>query len=142
MIKLSQRDARWDWKTIGKSKSLIRNYGCTITSISMASDYFGCYHDPAWMAKNLSFQNDLVLWESINKVLCFGFQFRHYKNNKDVFIEAIKNPKTVLLLNVYNRHWVIATKRLIGSYMVVDPWTGKNKVFFDSSVSGGAVLSK
>lgn len=142
MIKLSQRDPRWAGKTIGKSQSLMKDYGCTITSVSMASDYFGCYKDPAWLAKNLLFNNDLLLWQSINKVLCFRFSYRYYRLNLTVFANALKDPKTVLLLNVYNRHWVIATKRLIGSYMVVDPWTGTTKVYSDSSISGGTVLIK
>lgn len=142
MIKLSQRDPRWSWKKIGNSNSTIGAYGCTITCIAMASDYFRCYHDPGWMAKYLKFLNDLVIWQSIEKVCCFKFKWRYYKHDKPVFAEALINPKTVLLLNVQSgRHWVIATKKVWGGYWVVDPWTGRSTYYLDNSVVGGTVLT-
>lgn len=144
MIKLSQKDPRWGGKTIGKSQSLIKDYGCTITSIAMASDYFGCYHDPGWMAKYLNFLVDKVLWQSIEKVLCFKFEWRFYRFEEGRIDEALKNPKKVCLLNVYNgAHWVIATSKIpLYGYYAVDPWTGTKRMFSKKIISGGAVLVK
>jgi len=143
MIHISQRDNKWGWKKIGNSNSLIRDYGCTITALAMGADYFGDYQNPGWMAKNLKFLVDKIIWQSINKVLDFHFKFRYYKNETKIFGNAInKNPKQVVLLEIKRRHWVIGTKRLIGGYMVVDPWDAKSKFMFDSVVTGGTILEK
>jgi len=143
MIKLSQRDNRWSFKTIGNTKVTIGAMGCTITCLSMASDWFGCYHDPDWMAKNLSFTNDAkVYWSSIDRQTCFKFEWRFYKYEESRILEAIKNPNKVCLLNVYNKHWVLAVKKIIGGFWVVDPWTGGNKFYATGSISGGAILKK
>ena len=141
MIKLSQLNEAWKWKTIGKSKSTIGRWGCTITSLSMASDYFKCYRDPAWMAKYLEFAVDKVIWSSIEKVLCFKFKWRYYKHEQKIFTEALRDPATVLLLNVKNgAHWVIATKKVPFGYWVTDPLGGKASYYFHTSVVGGTVL--
>lgn len=142
MLILSQRDPKWGFKTIGNSSSLIKDYGCTITSISMASDYFSCYQNPGWMAKNLQFSVDKVLWQSIPKVLCFGFEYRYYNYNEAAFLEALKNPSKVCLLEYKKRHWVVALKKLPGSWLVADPWTGSKNIYLTSSISGGCVLKK
>jgi len=144
MVKLKQCDSRWGWKNIGKSNSTICAYGCLITSLSMLSDYYGCYKNPGWIASNLKFLNDLLLWKSIDSNLCFSFKWRYYKHEKEIFTEAInKNPKTAVVLNVNGgRHWVLATKKIWGGYMTADPWTGWYKFYSDSSVVGGAVLTK
>jgi hypothetical protein len=142
MVKLRQGNAKWAWKPIGKSKSTIGRYGCTITSIAMASDYFGCFRDPAWMAKNLNFLVDKVIWKSIEKVLCFKFLWRYYSRDDKAFAEALKNPKRVCLLNVMNgAHWVIATQKLPFGYWTVDPLTGKS-TYYAKGIVGGAVLEK
>lgn len=143
MIKLSQLDKRWCWKPIGNSKSTIGRYGCTITAISMASDYYKCFKDPAWMAKNLKFLVDKVIWSSIGNVCCFKFKWRYYKHEQKIFTDAIKDPATVLLLNVNGgAHWVIATKKVPFGYWVTDPLGGKASYYSHGAVVGGAVLTR
>jgi hypothetical protein len=89
----------------------------------MASDYFGCYQDPGWMSKYLQFTiGGLIIWQSIEKVLCFKFKRRYYNNNIQKFTKALKDPKTVCLLQYKSRHWLVAMKRLPGGYWVADPW--------------------
>jgi hypothetical protein len=56
--------------------------------------------------------------------------------------EAMKNPAKVCLLNVYNRHWVVALRKVPFGYLVADPWTGANKFYSDGSISGGSILIK
>jgi len=141
MIRLSQKDPRWGGKTIGKSNSLIKDYGCTITSISMLSDYYKCYQNPGWMAKNLRFLNDLVLWQSVDEKLCFKFVWRFYNHNKELIKEALASPKKSCLLQVYNRHWVVAVRKVPFGYIVADPWIGGNKFYTDSAISGGSIFT-
>jgi lysozyme len=139
-IKLSQRDPKWSFKTIGNSNSTIGMYGCTITCISMASSWFNCFQDPSWMAKNLRFLNDLVLWKSIDEKTCFDFEWRFYKYDALRISDGINSVNKICLLNVYNRHWVVALKKVPLGYWVADPWSGIGKFYLTSSISGGAIL--
>lgn len=144
MIRLSQRDPRWIAVKIGKSPYTIGQYGCTLTCVSMASDYYNEYKNPEWMAKNLSYTLDgRILWQSIAKKTGFKFLWRFYTFDKSTIAEAIKNPKKVCLLNVdRGYHWVLAIKAipLTNSYIVANPWTGKSEIY--SGVVGGAILTK
>lgn len=140
---LSQRDKRWSWKPIGDTTSTIGRWGCTITAISMLSDYFKCFNDPAWMAKNLRFTSEAkIIWKSVTEKLCFQFVYRYYKNDKDAFNQALKDPKMACILEEKSRHWVTALRRLPMGYWVADPWTGSKRILFDSAVSGGATFKK
>ena len=146
MIILSQRDARWGFKPIGGSTSTIGQYGCTITSLAMLSDWYGCYHDPAWMAKYLAFQDDLVLWGSITEKTCFKFVYRYYADkHKDMLPrleEAMAGKTTSCLLQLQNRHWVVGIKSIGWYYWVADPWTGSRRLIGKGLVSGGAVFDQ
>jgi len=146
---LSQLDSRWGSKRIGKTDVLIKDKGCTITCISMASDYFKCFQNPGWMAKYLQFTPNnsplgsaKIYWQSIGKVLCFRFKFRYYTYNEKSCIEALKNPRTVCLLEIKKSHWVLALNKIPGGYWVADPWGGRKKIMLASSISGSTVLIK
>ena len=138
---ISQRDPRWGFKPIGKSTTLIKDKGCLITCISMLSDYFKCYHDPSWMSKNLSFLRDLLIWNSIGKVLCFEFTWRGYRYDENKILAALKNPKTACVLQVRGYHWVVGIRKVIGlGYWVADPWDAKRRFYPVSSITGYATL--
>jgi len=139
---LSQRDPDWGWKPIGNSKSLIRDFGCTLTGISMLSDFYGCYHDPAWMAKNLSFLVDKILWNSITQKLCFKFVWRFYKYDESQILPALKGKDTSCLLEIQRRHWVVGIKKVLNYYWVADPYTGSRRFIHKSLISGGARFNK
>jgi hypothetical protein len=139
-IKLSQRDPRWSFKTIGNSNSTIGQYGCTITCIAMASSWFNCYQDPGWMAKNLRFLDDKILWQSIDEKTCFDFEWRFYKHDPLRISDGLNSINKICLLQVYNRHWVVALKKVPFGYWVADPWSGVGKFYSVSSISGGAIL--
>jgi GH25 family lysozyme M1 (1,4-beta-N-acetylmuramidase) len=140
-IKLSQRDPKWNFKTIGETKMTIGAWGCTLTCVSMASSWFDCYKDPAWMAKNLRYTGTgLLYWQSIDEKTCFDFEWRFYKHDEKRIKEALDNPRKVCLLQVYSRHWILATRKVPLGYIAVDPWTGGYKYYLTSSISGGCVL--
>ncbi len=146
---LSQLDSHWGSKPIGQTETLIKDKGCMITCISMASDYFKCFQNPGWMAKYLQFTTKdsplgeaKIIWSSIEKVLCFKFQFRYFSHNEQACIEALKNPRTVCLLEIKKSHWVLALNKIPGGYWVADPWGGKKRIALASSVSGSTVLIK
>jgi len=142
MIKLSQRNPSWGGKTIGKSKSLLKDFGCTITSISMLSDWYGCFQNPGWMAKNLEFLNDLVIWKSITEKLCFKFIWRQYGYNEKKIVDSLKGKTTSCILQVKNVHWVVALRKIGNYYWIADPWDGKRKLLNKKDVSGSAHFDK
>ena len=141
LIILSQQDPHWGFKPIGNSAYLIKDWGCVVTSISIASSWFGCYQNPGQIAKNLNFTADArILWQSISLKTCFQFEWRFYKHDAILIGDALKDPRKVCLLNVYGRHWVLALRKLPGGYWVADPWLGNKKFYLTSAVSGGAIL--
>jgi len=143
MIILSQKDPRWGGKTIGKSNSTIARFGCTITSLSMLSDWYGCFKDPAWMAKNLQFLTDLIIWQSIEKVLCFKFVWRYYKLNEEKLLEALKGKDTSALIQVNNNHWVVGIKKVpLMGYWTADPYSGTRRFYKTNQISGFTTFTR
>jgi hypothetical protein len=141
MIILSQRNPAWGNKKIGSSNSLVKDYGCVITSISMLSSWYNCYHDPGWMAKYLSFQVDKILWKSVTDKLCFSWVWRQYGYDENKIVNSLKGEKTSCILQVYSRHWVVALKKIGNYYWVADPWDGKKKLMHKKYVTGSAHFS-
>jgi len=127
MRKLSQRDPKWGNEYIGKSKAKIKDYGCTITSISMFSDWYGNYKNPEWMANHLSFTTDGKLyWNSVStSELPMRFVYRYYYKDDRKIQEILKSKDGVCLLEVNRNHWValVGYSRVYG-YKVNDPWDG------------------
>ena len=129
-IRLSQRDLEWGSKKIGNTPYFIKDFGCTITCIAMASSWFNDYHNPEWMSKNLQFTPDAkVYWTSIEKVLNFKFEWRFYSFQQDRITSALKDSKKVCLFEIKKKHWVLGIRKSIYSwskwYKVADPWTGE-----------------
>lgn len=133
-----QKDPRWGGKTIGKSKSLIKDFGCTISSVAMLSDFYGCDHDPAWMAKNLSFQVDKILWNSITEKLCFLWTWRQYGYSEQKILASLAGKTTSVILQVYSRHWVVGIKKIGNYYWIGDPWDGKRKLIHKKYITGSS----
>jgi ABC-type bacteriocin/lantibiotic exporter with double-glycine peptidase domain len=126
MILLSQRDPQYAQQKIGKSFLSIGRYGCTLTCISMLSDYFGCFTSPAKIAgmKEWFTNEGLVIWTKL-AFTKFKFQKRLYGQDDVAIMDAIKDPKKAVILEVDKSHWVVATgKSLFGGYKIADPWFG------------------
>ncbi|HLN19255.1 MAG TPA: hypothetical protein VK255_03755, partial [Patescibacteria group bacterium] len=129
----------------GQSPLKMKDYGCTTTCISMASDWFKYFRNPGWMAQNLSYTKEgLILWNSISKQkeLNFKFDWRYYGCLPKVIDSALKDPKQVCLLEIRKCHWVLALKKkfLSNNYIAADPWTGGKKEYSPSMITGCAVL--
>ena len=140
---LGQRNPLWAEEKLGKSNSKVGRYGCVITSLSMALDYFGRYKDPGYLARNLAFTGDgLLLWGSLPKSTCLTLETRFFGRRDDLIQEALKNPRKVVLIQVENYHWVLGLGRnLFGGYRIADPWFGdKSTTKRYKSITGGAVL--
>lgn len=141
MLLVGQRDARWSFKPIGKSKTTIGQAGCVISSLSMLSDWYGCYHDPAWMSKYLSFKEDMILWPSITDKLCFKFIWRQYGYNENKILNSLDGKGSSVLLRLHEgaqTHWVVAIKKVLNQYWVADPWTKTRHFVPKSWITGSA----
>ena len=132
MIKLSQLDPRWSSVTLGQSKCTIAKYGCTTTSISMLSDYFNCYKNPAQIAQHqVKYTLDgLILWSTL-KLDKMEWHTRIRERDDRAIKRSLNDPDDAVILNVNNgAHWVVAiSESLFGTdYWVIDPWDGQKKL--------------
>ena len=127
MIILSQRDQTWAGDTIGNTSLKIGKLGCTITCVSMLSDYYKCFITPGGLAKKLSFNEEAkLIWSSINKVLCFNFVWRGYGVDYTKIDAALKDPETSVILEVEHFHWIVALRKIpfTNTYWCADPIHG------------------
>lgn len=153
MLHLSQRDARWATKTIGKTNLTLGRWGCTITCISMLSSFFGCYKSPDVIAKTpgLFTTDGLILWGGIEKL--FGGKLKHVVrigmrgkprlDRKRIDDSLLKSPKTAVILEVANySHWVVCVGKYGNDYYVIDPFDGKKKLALRSfgNITGSSHL--
>lgn len=131
MVILSQLDLRWVKVKIGKTNLTVGMKGCTLTDVSMLSDYFGHFVTPAQIAVQPWFTVDgLIIWEKI-KIQGMAFE----KRIRGVFDEAavdesLRNPDKACILEInHGAHWVCAMKKLpFGYYLVADPNGGKKRI--------------
>jgi len=129
MVYLSQRDGRWAEKTLGASKLTIGRYGCTTTCISMLSDFFGKFQDPAKIAAHREFYtpDGLVQWPKL-AIPGMKFVWRGTGRNDSYIREAINDKNGAIILQVnFGQHWIVAVRKmwLSNDYICIDPWTGK-----------------
>jgi len=139
MIKLCQRDQKWADTPIGKTPYLLKRFGCTITCISMFSDYFakfkGFWKSPKDLASKLQFTKDgLIIWASLPEVLPFRLEKRLYSRNDSEIKISLKDSKRAVALQVDNFHWLaVVGKGLLGGWVVYDPWDGLKKTIPNKS---------
>ena len=126
MLIISQRNPLWSSRRLGASQLTCGKFGCTTTSCSMLSSYFGCYRSPLELASDANnyTKEGLILWTHLNFDK-MKFSWRGYARDDSKIQEAIKNPNKAVMLQVNDgAHWVVAlSKTWFGnSYTVADPW--------------------
>jgi hypothetical protein len=142
---LAQRDPKWKDIQLGTSSVTIGGYGCLITCASMMCRYFGIDIDPAgmnaWLKANNGYQNsNWFVWGSLNKLdnrISFGYRYQYAALDKiDAELAAgrpvIINVDMVPGTPVMDEHWVLIVGKVDGSYIINDPWSGKQGKFEDT----------
>ena len=130
MIYLSQRNPAWSKVFVGKTKRTIGQIGCTISCVSMLSDYFGCYVSPDVIARKAKFTLDgLLIWSSLASIIK-GMRFveRVYRRNNVKINDSLTDPNKAVILQVdYGSHWVVALRdpKFSEDYLCLDPLKGK-----------------
>ncbi len=126
----SQRDSRWGNKTIGNSKSLMKDYGCAITSVSMVFRKYGSTIDPGKMAKQPIFYYDLIKWPaSWNPEIALVSSISHGNISWSKVDSEIKKGHPVIIYIKRSRgggHYVVITGKDKKDYIVHDPYFGAN----------------
>ena len=145
---LSQRDPKWSADKLGSSSLTLGRFGCTTTSVSMLTDYFGEWMTPKQMAHDVNWytKDGLILWKNLH-FKNMKFDRREYGRNDYDIQAALKDPDRAVILEGNNHsQWVTALRKtLIGkSYVVADPWLGTKvdvlKVY--KNITGAAYFSR
>ena len=146
MIYLSQKDPRWIAICLGNTNLPIGKIGCTITDLSMLSDYFGQFKMPKELAQQLKFTSEgLVIWSSLPEVLNFRLEKRLFALNNFEIDNSLKALNRAVILNIaHGTHWVTALRKsyISRSYVCLDPLTGQKRNIYWNEIVGSAHFIK
>ncbi len=138
---LSQRDPSWSAVKIGASNLTIGRYGCTVTCMSMLTDFFGNWGTPKQIAEHKEWftKDGLVKWTAL-KLKAMDFEKRLYGRNDAEIDISLKDPNKACILEVEHHHWVVCLgKDLFGRYRIADPWFGdKASITRYKSITGSS----
>lgn len=127
----SQKDSRWGNMRIGNSNSLMKDYGCAVTCVSMVFRKQGSSIDPGKMAKQKIFYYDLIKWPSSwSPGIELSSSISHGNIKWSDIDDQIKkgNPVIVYIRKTNGRggHYVVVTGKDSKDYIVHDPYFGAN----------------
>lgn len=137
----SQKDPRWGSDEIGRSKSLMKDWGCAVTAVAMVFKYHGDGVTPKKLADSSSlFLYDLIKWPSSwSGGITLVSSIRHGNISWSTIDKEIKNGNPVIVYirktNGGGGHYVVVHhKTSKGKYVVHDPYFGAN-IYLDTSRS-------
>ena len=132
----SQKDSRWGNKTIGNSRSKMKDYGCAISAVSMIFTYYGQHITPGEMRSKPIFYWDLINWPKNSGVVGLDNNIKlvsgisHGNINWKTVDNRLKNDEpTIVFINAKRgagHYVVIHHKAKNGDYVVHDPYFGAN----------------
>ncbi len=126
-----QDDPRWGDTKIGNSSSLMKDYGCAVTSVSMVFKKHGAGITPGKMAKKDIFSFDLIKWPaSWSPSIDLVSSISHGNISWSTVNKQIDkgNPVIVYIRKTNGRggHYVVVTGKDKKDYIVHDPYFGPN----------------
>ena len=127
----SQQDSRWGTQKIGNSNSLMKDYGCAVTSVAMVFRKFGASVDPKKLAREKIFYSDLIKWPTNwNSNIKLISSVSHGNVNWSKIDAQIKKGDPVIVhiykTNSRGGHYVVITGKDKKDYIVHDPYFGPN----------------
>jgi peptidoglycan hydrolase CwlO-like protein len=127
----SQKDSRWGNKRIGNSSSLMKDYGCAVTSVSMVFRKKGAGIDPGKMAGQKIFYYDLIKWPATwSPGISLASSISHGNIKWSTIDSEIKKGNPVIVYigktNGGGGHYVVVTGKDNKDYIVHDPYFGPN----------------
>ena len=132
----SQTDPNWQGEPMVNAGSTIKRYGCTITSVVMAMNYFGISTNPKqfnqWLSENAGYDQDGYLnWPKIadytNDVVYHDTTWPRGVNPERLNQELDSGYSVILQVVIYLNdgtsidHFILAVGRIGSTYYIVDP---------------------
>lgn len=140
----SQKDSRWGNMRIGQSSSLIKDYGCALTSVAMIFTYYGETTTPKTLARQQIYYWDLIVWPN-GKNIELAKNTNHNGINWSEIDRELANGNPVIVFikarSNAGHYVVIHHKASNGKYVVHDPYWGAN-IYLDSSIKLLSALYK
>jgi len=135
----SQTDSRWGNQRIGNSKSLMKDYGCAVTSVAMVFKNLGAGITPGGLAKAKVFSGDLINWPgSWSPSIELASSIGHGNVNWSTIKSEISDDHPVIVhikkATGGGGHYVVITGRDSKDYIVHDPYFGAN-LYLNTSMS-------
>ena len=132
----SQKDSKWGYKRIGLSSSLMKDYGCAVTSLAMVFTKHDEDISPGKLSSQPIFYRDLIVWPEKWKSLELISSKAHSGVNWSTVRKEIKRGHPVIVF-VRSRtgagHYVVVHGRdKKGKYVVHDPLFGPN-IFLETT---------
>lgn len=137
----SQKDSRWANENIGNSKSLMKDWGCAVTSVAMVSTYHGGKITPKSLADKSIYSWDLINWDFNGSWKDAKIDLTSSSNHGNISWGAVdselkkENPVIAYIkkTNGGGGHYVVIhNKTSKGKYVVHDPYFGSN-IYLDTS---------
>ncbi len=126
----SQKDSRWGNKKIGNSKTLMKDYGCAVTAVSMVFREKGASIDPGKMASQKIYYYDLIKWPTSWSLGIKLVSSTYHGNVSWSKVDSeIKKDNPVIVYIKRSRgggHYVVITGKDSKDYIVHDPYFGAN----------------
>jgi hypothetical protein len=140
----SQKDSRWGGKKIGNSSSLMKDYGCAVTSLAMVFREKGSSIDPGKMASQKIFYYDLIKWPSSwSPGIALTSSISHGNISwKTIDSEIGKGDPVIVYIRKTNGrggHYVVITGKDSKDYIVHDPYFGANLYLSTSKALVGKI---
>ncbi|PIP28383.1 MAG: hypothetical protein COX29_01360 [Candidatus Moranbacteria bacterium CG23_combo_of_CG06-09_8_20_14_all_35_22] len=129
----SQKDSRWGGKRIGNSSSLMKDYGCAVTSVAMVFRKNGSSTDPGKLSKEKIFYYDLIKWPaSWSPRISLSSSVSHGNISWSKIDDSIDDGDPVIVYikktNGRGGHYIVITgyDKEKKDYVVHDPYFGAN----------------
>jgi peptidoglycan hydrolase CwlO-like protein len=132
----AQGDSKWGHKTIGFSRTLMKDYGCAVTALSMVFTEADKKINPGKMAKKPMFYRDLIVWPNTWGDLKLKSGRAHGNISWSKIDNQLKKKGTAIVFirsrSGAGHYVVIHHKDKKGRYIVHDPLFGAN-IFLETS---------
>ncbi len=125
----SQKDRRWAYNRIGLSSSLMKDYGCAVTSLAMVFTYHKEKITPGELAAKPIFYRDLIVWPNYWGNLNLVSSTTHGSVNWKTVDKALEENNLVIVFvrAVSGKgHYVVIHNKDNRDYIVHDPLFGDN----------------
>lgn len=140
----SQKDSRWGKMKIGQSNSLVKDYGCALTSVAMIFTFYGDYTTPANLAKKKIYYWDLIVWPGGDNVKLVKNTYHKGVSWRQIDAELNKNHPVIVFIRAKSDgagHYVVIHHKSGNDYVVHDPYFGAN-IYLSSSIKLLSALYK